>query len=133
MGINQKNALGLTTKYTCEIDSFDYKSEVVNSMKQNITRQTKFRLVYRVTIEKNNILRKLQLWGCEGSKPLVNVVSDFNEIYDKQLEHANSLLHRFANEGSGWNLLSVDELSLEYYGLESLSGKCLVWLLYQPY
>ena len=31
-------------------------------------------------------------------------------------------MDKFTNEGSGWNLQSVDEIVLEYYGLEALTG-----------
>ena len=52
---------GLTSKFTYEVDSFDYKYWVVDNMRENITRQTKFRLTYQATLERENILVKAQL------------------------------------------------------------------------
>ena len=91
-------------------------------MRENITRQTKFRLTYRATLERENILVKTQLWGTKGGPAIVNIGSNFAEVYDNQLEYAGNLLDKFTNEGSGWNFLSVDEIKLEYYGLEALAG-----------
>ena len=47
--------MGLTSKLTYEVDSFNYKDQVVGSMRENITRQTKFKLTYRVTLERERI------------------------------------------------------------------------------
>ena len=70
-------------------------------MRENITRQTKFRFSYVLTLSKDDTIKIHRFWGAKGGPVLINVGSDFGDVYDNQLGVIHNRLDEFTENGSG--------------------------------
>ena len=124
----QQYSRGRTKKLTYNVDSVDfnnfnndYKDDSVRLMETYITRPTSFRLAVDCNFYKpiEQQQTKVRLWGVNDH---LNVGSNLNQAFDKQIDEIEKQIDKFTENGSGWTLTNITQVRFEFYGIEQLRG-----------